>query len=669
MASTVTGLRCSDCMGNLEFDKARKIWICPYCGKEYERDLHVDKVQIDGVAGTNDVVRATLSDIAKYDFASAQKNLSECERVNPNHAGTIISNICFYLFNASVAKTDESRQQYLAKTTYYAKKLYEEYSDVYEDEKKLYDYLNNPDLYAILYIAFNSIGNKQREEIIYNYLQIQPIVDPRINKSLLTISLKKELLEDVDVIVNKLDFIDKRSTLYEILRKYPDGVKKKEYIKMLFEKKAFTDRDENLILNYLKTTKDLVDTKFEVLTNAYKLGIPLNITNMLSEIFENCTSEEEAKNIFSSLSQMKLKKDDVQIILDYCLSNKCPNAQIGIMGLNYLKESGSLFEVDDDDIISFLSSGNYQAPDAISIVKVMLDDFVVSTKSMDQITSFAMLECKFNKQERFDLINVLFEHTKSITIKTLNDYILKVGIDKELKIEIIKKVLALGMNKAYFNNVLSDYMKSNVDEYEIKVKIIFLLMDFGLRCTADDLTKLLLSFKNSTVPLELLEKLKNYNVSPDADTLAIYFKSLSDLSKYDTDLVDYLLRSKIQVDGACIERYLLTTKDAQTRKFNITNAMLNNCITKNFSSQITFMSFNKILRGNLAQAYLLTSDDDASSKLIIVKKILNFMKLQDPMILDNKPIKFKKFIMENKNNLDKDLDKLCEELGVYKLFF
>ena len=74
MSSTFTGLRCSDCMGNLEYDKARKIWVCPYCGKEYERDLHVDKVQIDGVAGTNDVVRATLSDISKYDFVSAGKN-------------------------------------------------------------------------------------------------------------------------------------------------------------------------------------------------------------------------------------------------------------------------------------------------------------------------------------------------------------------------------------------------------------------------------------------------------------------------------------------------------------------------------------------------------------------------------------------------------------------
>ena len=116
MASTFTAQRCEDCSGSLEFDKVRKIWFCPYCGKEYERDLHVDKVQIDGVAGINDVVRATLSDITKYDFSSAQKNLSECEKVNPNHVGTIISNICFYLFSASVASTKDDMQKYLAKT-------------------------------------------------------------------------------------------------------------------------------------------------------------------------------------------------------------------------------------------------------------------------------------------------------------------------------------------------------------------------------------------------------------------------------------------------------------------------------------------------------------------------------------------------------------------------
>ena len=45
------------------------------------------------------------------------------------------------------------------------------------------------------------------------------------------------------------------------------------------------------------------------------------------------------------------------------------------------------------------------------------------------------------------------------------------------------------------------------------------------------------------------------------------------------------------------------------------------------------------------------------------------MKLSNPMMVNGKSIKFKKFITDNKNNISKDIDNLCQEFGVYKLFF
>ena len=151
MGATFTGQRCSDCSGALEFDKAKKLWVCPYCGKTYERDYRLDKVQIDGLAGINEIVRATISDISKYDFSSAEKNLSECEKVNANHVGTTLANLCYYLFKAANSTKEES-QMYLGKASYYSKKLQSEFPHIEEDEKNLYEYINNPELYAVLYI-------------------------------------------------------------------------------------------------------------------------------------------------------------------------------------------------------------------------------------------------------------------------------------------------------------------------------------------------------------------------------------------------------------------------------------------------------------------------------------------------------------------------------------
>lgn len=668
MGSTFTGMRCSDCMGALEYNKARKIWICPYCGKEYERDLHVDKVQIDGVAGINDTVRATLSDIGKYDLASAQKNLSEAERINPNHVGTIISNICYYLFSTTTSKEKEKQQQYLAKTTYYAKKLNEEYSDVYEDEKALYDYLNNPDLYAVLYIAFNSINNHQREAIIYNYLQIDSIVDSKLNKSLLSIALKKKNLEDVDLIVKKVDLIDKKFTLNQILKLFPDSEKKQEYVKLLFSKNAFGDREVPLIMDYLNTTSDSVTTKFVTITSAYALGMQLDITKIIEEVFKKCTNETEADNIFNSLALMKLKKDDVQIVLDYCLSKNCPNEDIAIKGLTYLKDSGGLFEVDDNDIIPFLKGQNFSHMEQINIVNAMLEKFNCSNKSLDNISSYAFIECAYAPNERQVLLDNLLKKVKSITMKTLNDYVLKSNIDKNYKPLVVEKILKLGMNKVYFNNLLSDYIKTTIDVVKVKEEIVILLMKYGLQCSSKDLTNYLLSYKD-TIPTNVLNSILNYPVVPEPDTLSRYFKSLSDYSKCDTPFMDYLLNHKVTCDANAIERYLLFSKDVSVRKTSVYQILINGCINKNFSSQIGCIHNGNTIRGNIAQVYLLTSNDDKGSKLKIIQNLKSYVKLSESMLVNNKQIKFKKYITENKDKLEKDIDNLCEELGVYKLFF
>ncbi len=669
MGSTITGMRCSDCMGALEYDKSRQIWFCPYCGKEYERDLHVDKVQIDGVAGTFDVVRATLSDISKYDLNSAKRNLSEAERINPNHVGTIICNICYYLFSTTTSKEKLDQQQFLAKTSYYAKELIEEYPSVYEEEKKLFDYLNNPDLYAVLYIAFNSVNNKEREAIIYNYLTIDSIIDAKLNKSLLTIALKKGNIEDVNTIVKKIDLIDRKFTLNQILKLYPDSIKKREHIKTLFRKNAFGDREIPLIMDYLNTTKDSVQTKFTLITEAYSLDMRLNITEIIEEVFKKCSTASDADSIFDSLSQMKLKRDDVQIVLDYCLSKNCPNEDIAIKGLTYLKNSGGLFEVDDNDIIPLLKSNNFSNIEQIHIVNTMLEKFNYSSKSLDNICSYVLLECKYSPQERLELITTLLKNVKSITMKTLNDYVLKVNYDKTLKIKVIEEIFKLGMNKVYFNNLLSDYMKTNIDSLEIKSSIVIFFMKNGLKCSSNDLSSLLLKYCNSKVPTELLNVIMNYPVSPEADTLMRYYKSLNDFSNCDSALVEYLLNHRITVDALLIEKYLLNSKDVSVQKANIYQVLMNNCINKNFSSKLCFTHMGNSIKANIAQCYLLTSTDDEGSKLKIIEHLKSYVKLSEAMIVNDKSIKFKKYITENKEKLDKSIDNLCESLGVYKLFF
>ena len=97
MAIKLSTHRCTDCSGLLEFNKQLKIFECPYCGKKYEKDIQFEKVQIDGVASSIDIVRAVLLDLSTENYDSAKKNLAECEKVNHTYIGTLIAGMAYYL--------------------------------------------------------------------------------------------------------------------------------------------------------------------------------------------------------------------------------------------------------------------------------------------------------------------------------------------------------------------------------------------------------------------------------------------------------------------------------------------------------------------------------------------------------------------------------------------
>lgn len=662
MGSTFKGLRCSDCMGNLEFNKISKIWVCPYCGKEFERDLRTD----DNVSDITDVVRATLSDISKFDLDSAKRNLSECEKMNANHIGTLIANISFHLFNASSSKSKEDAEKFLAKTKYYINVLNKDFSQIYEDEKCLYDYFNNPDIYAILYITYDSIGSSERAEIVYNYFDVETIVDAKIINSLITVSIKRQRDIDIEKLIKKTNLIDKRFVLNEILKKLPDSEVKRNFVTKLLLAKAFEDKEIGLVNNYIKTTNDSTETKFIVLSTIYQSGILVNLTEILNEIFSKCNSYEEAIKIFESLASIKLKKDDVQIVLDYCLSEKCQSSNVALKGLEYLKSSGGLFEVDDKDIIQFLENKKIDEEIKVDVFGYIFSLFRVSNKSCDLISEYVLLQCKMKPENRYKMLEILFSKIKSLTIKVLETYVINCSLDGEYKIEILKKIFSLGMNTLYFNTLLDKYLINSKDKMECKVQIIEVLINNKLKCTPQNLSKFILSLKGNMAK-SLINLLEKNNLYPDSNTISTYFENITERNDYDHELVDYLMKNKISISSKCLHKYIFEIYDNSQRKQNIMIQFIRSANSLDFT--VRFKHQGNLIEGNLLQAYLLVSEDEIGIKLNIINELSKYLKLKEDMIVMGRNIKFKKYIIENKEKLSPDTNNLCETLGVYKLFF
>lgn len=666
MAVKLSTQKCSDCQGALLFNKSLKQFECPYCGKIYEKNYQFEKIQIDGMAGINDMVRATIIDLSKYDFKNAESNLSGCEKINHNYIGTKIANLSYYLLKSIYVK-DETNKLSNSKAKIYASEIKNNFPLIDDEEKALYDYLDSSELYAILFIVYNFSGLKDKANYINNFLNLFEILNTTTNKSLFSIFLKTNQCAEIDKMMTNIDFLDKRYTLYEILKYYNDGDKKRDYIQKLFDLNAFSYKDDVLINKYLLEINDSSFTKLLVLSNAYKLKINVELTEILEKIFSKDCIESDIINAFSVLEKIKLSSDDAKIILTYCLSPKCENIFICKLGLNSLKNNNSLYEIYSDDIIEFIKETSFKFEEQKEILELIFKLFKINLKSFDKLTTFVLLDYDGNEENRYELIQYILKKVSSITLQTLNNYFLLCKKDTHHKVEIAKIIInELGINKSYYNNLLSNYIINSEDDMETKSQIIEFLLSVGCVMNAEA-TKILLT--KSKVAENLIDIIFSQRIVISEDVIEEYFKNLNNSDEYNSYLISKLINYHFKVTTKTIEKYLFQITENEIVKSQIALMLIENNISP-YPNNYTFEYQGDTILGNIAQYYLLTSNDAKSDKYKIINSLIkNKVKLSNPMIVDRKSISFKKYIISKKETLNSETDSLCTKLGVYKLFF
>ena len=92
MAVSYSAKKCDSCGGSLEYIKEKKVWRCRYCGQEIVREE-----QYDGLFTIKNVARQSIIDTAYRRMDQANKNLTECEKIDSHYIGTLIARICYRL--------------------------------------------------------------------------------------------------------------------------------------------------------------------------------------------------------------------------------------------------------------------------------------------------------------------------------------------------------------------------------------------------------------------------------------------------------------------------------------------------------------------------------------------------------------------------------------------
>lgn len=657
MAERFTNQRCEDCQGGLIYNKEDKYWECPYCGKKYERSLRFDKVQIDGLAGINDLVRSTLVKTISLDFDGAARDLSECEKIDHASIGTLIAHMSLALFRSFYTK---DRQQELSKVNMHLQKMNREFANIEDPEEILYDFIDSGDIYALLAVVYSTVNQSARLEMIFELLECEQVYNPNVSKYLLNVLLKHGKVEEADILLKNIPTENCRFGVMTVLNAYPAGEQKAAHIEhLLSASKADTDYSK-VFDAYFQKNGDDPQTVLNIFLSAASHNVSFDASVVVGSVLAQCHDAETAERIFGILSKKRLDEKSANAILSWCMY-ECEDLAVSEIGFKALFDSSSVFEIDDDTMIELLSDGQ---EDEIKLGKLrqMMSTFKMANKNVDRLIAFHLLENEGEYDFRKTVLEELLQYTPSVQLSVIERYVLAITVDGEKKAEFLDMVLSKSKSTALCNTLFSGYLKARIDEPEIREGVIGKFLDYKLVPDGDAFNYYLLNFAEIHSN-EILDRLTNAGCRAIPATFDRYLSAIREPAQYNMKIAYLATRGSFVLSPANFAKFILSISEPQSSKIAHAQQYLEAC-----NGNLRDMRFSANaagISGNLAQVYLLTSGDDPYVMQEVIKLLQKEkIKLDTPAegLADRKKVKFHKFIDANAEKLGTKITTLAKEL-------
>lgn len=667
MAVNFIARKCA-CGGKLEFDPAKKIWICKYCGTVVEREATFDKIQVDGIEGISDVVRQTLMDVANNKLDSAGRNLEDCERKNHKHVGTLIANISYNLAMISAAGSQEEARGYLDKVKIYARRLNEEFPSIAEDEINMYEAFGEgvADIYANLLVVFDTLNDGSRVEYISTKLRPAEIFSEHANNSLLKITLKRGNYDVAEAVVRNTNHIDRKSSLQELMLHYPDNGRKQELLGLIFQPQVAGSIPKNFYEQYFGESTDTALTKAYILRLLARAGVRCNAETVARALHGQMDGYDTAREVFSALYEMKVSDQETEAILVFCLMENQSHEVIKAF-FDALLEKSVFVQLNSRAIISYMDGWPGTVDEELEVLERMFR-FEVDGKSKDAVYNYYLNDNRDDYADRVRVIDFLLTEGCPITNTTARNYIIRTSVDGEGKLPVVEKIFETGINKTYLGDLLSEYLLSSTDPETVKGPVSNCLIDKGFKVDSNVLTQYIASDLDAIdARIEKAKRLIANGTSVKADCLENYILSVKEPGDFSEQMFNLLAGYSFTVGFAAYARFLLSCRDIDKVRHH---AKLAGAFSGDLnSSQTTVKHGGDSVVCNLLQAYVLTTGDSYDVAKAIVGDLLGAkIKLNTEIVVNGNTVKFKKYVGERKTALSPLTLQLCEENKMFSLF-
>ncbi|MCX6055108.1 MAG: hypothetical protein NTZ74_09390 [Chloroflexi bacterium] len=659
MAASIIVRKCQQCAGRLEYIKEKKIYKCLYCGAVSEREE-----QYDGLFTIKNVVRQVLLDVAYRRLESAEKNLVECEKIDSRYIGTIIAKIAYQMIVAvtpGAYPQAELRNLFLQLQRNY-EALQAIGKSISEDEEGLYEYFDSADVFATLLLVYDSLNDTKRRDYVAEMVNAAEVYAKEPNKNLISYALKNAKFDLIDKLLSNSENVEPSFALKELLLKYPDNDNKVKNIERLLKSQVFKQEDKLIFESYLMDSADSLSTKGKMIVFAYATSIKVSLEKIIIHLLTK-SDDETVDSVLRQVCSSRLKDEDVYRILDFAISAK--TISVVMIVLSVLKDTNQYVLMTSKHIISFLSRTDLNTSDKTTILNKLFE-FNLDAKSKDAAMSSYLCFNEDAQETRLAVFQVLLRMIKIIQTNTIENYVLKVNTDGEIKPTIVEQIFSLDLNMSFFHDLLVKYMNSSVDTKEVKDKIVPIFVGKGLKI---DPKAFIDYICNSTVQvpdkIDFVKKMLINGTLLRGDTVNAYLETITP-EQYSSELFSLIVSSASNISEKALSNYLLVCKDRKSQKVKNLTVLSKQCQKKVTEVHCDAVFAGQKISGNILPIYLLVTPDSFE----VAKEIADYLivckakVISDIQIDGAGSIKFKKFVMANLTNLNPATEQLC---SAYKL--
>lgn len=667
MAVSYKSLKCDCCAGALEYNKEKKVWICQYCGNEIRREE-----EYDGLYTIKNVVRQTIMDTANGRLDAARINLAECEKMAPRYIGTAIARLCVQMFTLTTpgACPPGTEKRLIGQL----KKNYEEFQEMGEgisaEEEGLYEsFENSADVFGVLVLVFDSLGDTEHRDFAENLLQAGEIYSVSVNDSLLRYAMKNGKKDLADQILQNVDNLTCKSAITAVLSGYTDGEGKREHIKRLVSHAKLMPDDRKLLEVYMKETGDSFATRLCVYRESVRQKAEPSIEYVTEYLLEVAGQDDEAvKEIIALIAKSGVP--DVQLYYMVDRIFRLHRGEVALIELKELGESGIFLAISAQNVTTMLNRSDLAGKEKVELLE-QVHHWKLDARTNDSILAEYLNRNQDDTQTRFLVIEALIGYVETISTAALTQYVVNCNTDGEKKPEILQILLDLNLNLSFFGELLGDYMRKSADVPKVKSRIISQLSGKGLKVDCQILVEMALAAdeSNREETAEFIQKMVQGGIRLRNDALSIYLEQAKE-HRYDSQIIRLLHQPSGILSADALNNYVLYCREVGEIKVRNALVFSEQCSVPFGSAACKVNHLGRTIQCNLLQGYVLTSEDGMEATVALVNAMKNAKtKLGLPILVNGEQIKFKKYIVDHRQELGEMTEQICTENKVFTLLF